>query len=107
MSQTGHSIKKFARNMFVYGAGDILAKVLSIITVPIFTRIFIPADYGVIGLVGNISAFLSPILFIGLLPAFQTFYFGASEEERRNITKTIFTTLLIWSGLVVFILFQI
>ena len=47
------SLHRVVRDVFVYGAGDLLLRATAFITLPIYTRILTPADYGVWAYVGS------------------------------------------------------
>lgn len=95
MSHYGRLLKSVS----IYGAGNILLRLVGFITVPIFTRIFSPADYGIIESIGAFISVLSVLGMLGLDSATQRSFFDYSpdqKKERREILSTTFWTLFIW-----------
>ena len=94
--------KEFA----IYGAGDILLRATAFITLPIYTRIFTPEDYGVWSFVITAVSLLSGILGLGSVSAYARFFFEAKTlSEKQLITSTWFGFLMLWSsGIVLLIL---
>jgi O-antigen/teichoic acid export membrane protein len=86
------------RDFFTYGMGDIVLKVTTFITLPLYTRIFNPGDYGIWSFVNTIIGLLSGILILGGDSAYARFYFEAKTlGERQLITSTWFGFLALWS----------
>lgn len=54
-------LKQLGKDSVVYGLGGILAKSVSLFTLPIYTRIFTPADYGTIEMLGVLTSFARPL----------------------------------------------
>lgn len=92
-------LKDFA----VYGTGEVLVRAFSFITLPIYTRIFSPEEYGafsyVLSLVGLVGAFL----ILGGDSAYARFYYECKDlEERRHLTVTWVGFLAAFSAVVTF-----
>ena len=47
---SGSSIRRLGRDTMVYAIGTVLARTLSLVMLPIYTRNLTPADYGVLQL---------------------------------------------------------
>ena len=43
----GATLRGLVRDTFVYGSGDVLLRAAAIFTIPIYTRVFSPEDYGI------------------------------------------------------------
>lgn len=98
-------IKQLSKDTLVYGFGDAFVKILGILTIPIYTRIFNPSDYGILSLVSAIITFFSSFLDLGMISALQRSYFDSAEEkERKKIISTAFWFLLIWGIFFTFII---
>jgi O-antigen/teichoic acid export membrane protein len=81
-----------------YSAGDLLLRATAFITLPIYTRILTPADYGVWAYATAGVTLLSALLAIGGDQAYSRFYFEAKTLEARQIlTSTWLTFLFVWS----------
>jgi len=84
-----------SRDSVVYGFGNAILKILALATAPIFTRVFAPADYGVLNLITAISAFLSLLLIFGMDAATSVSYYQYGKEKRL-VTSTAFWFLTLW-----------
>jgi O-antigen/teichoic acid export membrane protein len=94
------------KDIGIYGLGDIILKATAFITLPLYTRIFTPEEYGMWSFVVTAVGLLNSIMILGGDSAYARFFFEAkSDEERRLITSTWFGFLALWSaGLVIFCL---
>ena len=54
-------LKQLGKYSLVYGLGGILARSIGFFTLPIYTRIFTPADYGTIEMLGVLASFARPL----------------------------------------------
>jgi len=89
------------RDSVYYSVGDILVKATSLITVPIFTRIFDPKDYGVLSYVMAVQGLVIILLTLGLDNAFARFFFDTADcERRKRLTSTVLISLVVISALI-------
>lgn len=88
-------IKQLGKDSAVYGIGGILAKSISFFTLPIYTRIFTPADYGTIEMLTVMSSFLAAILVMGM-DAAQSMYFFKHKAEGKAAQARIVSAILQW-----------
>ena len=90
----------------MYGIGGMLAKSVSFFTLPIYTRIFTPADYGTIEMLLVLSNFLGAILVMGMDSAQSMYFFKYKIEGKAaqaRIVSSILQWRLLWGGGVVLI----
>lgn len=80
----------------VYGFAGIISRFVTFFTVPIFTRIFSPSDYGVISLITNSIAFLTILVVLGLDGAAHRWYWNNEDIRYRK------TTLASWAWCQIF-----
>ena len=96
------SIGAVARDVAVYGSGDLLLRVAALVTVPVYTRVFEPAEYGVLSFVWMTQVLLGAVLALGGDSAYARYFFEAkTHRERQVITSTLLAFLLVWSVAVV------
>jgi O-antigen/teichoic acid export membrane protein len=88
----GHSI--------VYGLTGMLSTFISVLLIPIYTRILTPAEYGVIALLTTLSLIILIFASMGMGTAVFWAYFNAKEEERKEVVFTAFLFLTIFPLLV-------
>lgn len=80
---------QLSRESLVYGLTSAAAKLVGFILVPIYTRLLVQADYGLLDLISTGTAVLSSTLILGLdSAAAVTFYKTDDPIERRAIAST-------------------
>jgi O-antigen/teichoic acid export membrane protein len=85
------SFRRLGRNTLIYSAGVLVHRVISILMLPVYTRVMTPADYGVIDLIQMVTDVVALMLTAGLTAGVQRFYFQArTDEDRRAIVSTAF-----------------
>ena len=85
-------IKKLAGQTVVYGLGTILPRFLNYFLVPILTRAFLPAEYGINGELYSIISFLNVIFTYGMETTF--FNFNSKLENKADVYNTALLSLL-------------
>lgn len=96
------------RQSIVYSFGSLAGPLLGVFMVPIYTRIFVPEDYGVISLVQITIAFLAVFLILGTDNASGRYYLDTKDEVDRKLTAStalFFRVFTLLSGSLVFIYF--
>ena len=97
-------LKQLGKDSLVYGLGGILAKSVSFFTLPIYTRVFTPAEYGTIEMLAVLSSFLGAILVMGMDSAQSMYFFkhkAEGEAAQARVVSAILQWRLIWgSGIV-------
>ena len=92
------TIHHLIRDLAVYGTGDLILRGVAFFTLPIYTRIFGPEQYGIWSLVTTIIGLLSIILSLGGDTTYARFFFDArTSMEKRLVTSTWFGFLSLWS----------
>lgn len=93
---------RLAKDVIIYGLGDAILRGLAVVTVPIFTRFFHPADYGVISLLIAFTSFFGLLQDAGMASAAQRQYFDHVHTDPtagRKATATAFWFVLGWGFL--------
>jgi O-antigen/teichoic acid export membrane protein len=100
------SLKRaLSKDVLVYGAGDFANKALGFISVPIYTRIFVPDEYAALALAATLSALISGLLILGGDTALARFWFeDESAEAHRRLVTTWIGFLAIWGLAVALVL---
>src|ERR671934_2065121 len=84
-------LKELLRHSAIYGLGSIVARILAVLLLPLYTRYLTPRDYGAIETLIALSAVLVTILRGGISSAFFRFYFDSREEAHRvRVVRTSF-----------------
>ncbi len=82
-------LKKLAGQTAIYGLSSVIGRLLNYLLVPLYTRYFLPEEYGIVTEVYAYVAFIIIILTYG----FETAFFRFSKKE-KNI-KSVYSTALI------------
>src|SRR5256884_8638859 len=89
-------LKELLRHSAIYGLGSIVARVLGVLLLPLYTRYLTPGDYGLIETLVALSAVLTALLAQGMKSAFFRFYFDSADEERRLVVvRTTFWYVMV------------
>lgn len=96
------AIKKLASQTAIYGLSSIVGRFLNYLLVPIYTRYFLPEEYGVVSEFYAYSGFLAVLLTFGM----ETGFFRFAKDERFTkvyssilqflIAGSLFFVALIW-----------
>jgi O-antigen/teichoic acid export membrane protein len=98
VSSATPSLRAVIRDVGFYSVGDLLLRATAFITLPIYTRILTPADYGVWAYATAAVTLLSALLAVGGDQAYSRFYFEAKTLEARQVlTSTWLAFLFVWS----------
>jgi O-antigen/teichoic acid export membrane protein len=82
-------LRQLGKESFVYGLSGVVAKFIAFFLIPVYTRIFSPADYGVIGIVTTTMAAVSIFVILGLdAAAGRWFYDSADIQDRKRSIAT-------------------
>ena len=88
-------IKELLRHSAIYGLGSIVARIVGVLLLPLYTRYLSPSDYGLIETLVALSAVLTALVAQGMKSAFFRFYFDSAEPERRLlVVRTAFWYVL-------------
>ena len=88
-------LRKLAGQTAIYGLSSIVGRLLNYLLVPLHTRVFEPAAYGVVTEMYSYVAFLMIVLTYGFETSF--FRFASNQEDRSKIYATSLISLLISS----------
>jgi len=85
--------KKLLSDSAIYGLGAILIKSIAFFTLPIYTRIFTPEEFGVIEMFSTLGGIFSILMTMGLDSA-QSYYFMEAKNKGTHDIKTITTSIV-------------
>ena len=83
VSALGPDIIEFFGHAKNYVTGGIFLKGLAFFTIPIYTRLLIPADYGVLAVFGSIVTISTIILGLGFRGAISRYYFEETNDFKH------------------------
>ena len=97
-------LKKLASQTAIYGLSSVVGRLLNYLLVPLYTRYFLPEEYGVVTELYAYVAFLVIILTYGLETAF--FRFSQKEKNNRVVFSTSLISLLFSSSLFILLMYS-
>jgi len=88
-------------NSVVYIKGNILSRLVGLMLIPIYTRVFSPEDYGVLDIVIISTMVITTLGTMGMDTALSLFYFETEDKkERKLITFSSFIFLMLITVLI-------
>ena len=98
-------LKKLAGQTVIYGLSSVVGRLLNYLLVPLYTRVFLPEQYGVVIEMYAYVAFLVVILTYGIETAF--FRYSQKVQNKRTVYSTSLISLLITSTIFIIIVIYI
>ena len=89
------AIKRLAGQTAIYGIPSVLGRILGYLLVPLYTRVFLPGEYGTVNVFYSYAYLLMVILTYGMETAF--FRFNEQEKDREKVFSTGMISLIISS----------
>jgi O-antigen/teichoic acid export membrane protein len=86
-------LRRLTGESVVYGLGQAAGRGLQMLLVPVFTRVFAPAVYGVVDLLGLATAIAALLVVMGTDAALARFFYEAADESAR---RTMVSTSALW-----------
>lgn len=100
-------IKRLARTGTAYTASSVLAKLIALFTLPIYTKHLVPAEFGQAEVIATTVIVLSILFRLGAIEAFLRFYFLTDRYDPREVTRTAFWGLLLTTTIGVVLCFAV
>lgn len=94
-------LKAFGKDFLIYGLSSSIGKFVSLLLVPVYTRIFTPQDYGTMDIIYSIVTIVSVFGIVQLESAVSRYYYSEKCERNRNVmVSTAMWTILCLSLIV-------
>jgi O-antigen/teichoic acid export membrane protein len=92
-------LKNLFGNLAIYGLGDVVTSIVSLLLLPVFTSYLTPTDYGVIFMLLTVEAITKVLFRWGVDTAFMRLYYDCGDQPaRQRLASTIFFFLLAVNG---------
>lgn len=88
-------LRQLAKDSVIYGIGGAAGNGITFFMLPVYTRIFSPADYGTIEMMTVIVSLLTAFLVMGMDSA-QSFYFFEQKGKGKPAQKILVSAILQW-----------
>lgn len=86
------------RNTLLYLGASSFGAVLSIVTIPLFSKYLSRADFGVVGYVTSINSFLAPFFTLSIQSYYIREYYRQPDDDARNaLLSTVVSYTVAWS----------
>ena len=96
-------LRQLASESLIYGLSGVITRFVGLFLVPVYTRLFAPEDYGVIGLVTTTMSLLATFVVLGLDSATIRWYWDTSDVRDRKSSVGSW----IWCQIAVSLLFTL
>jgi O-antigen/teichoic acid export membrane protein len=96
-------IKQLAGQTAIYGLSSVVPRLLNYLLVPLYTRVFLPEEYGIVTEMYAYLGFLLVLLTFGMETGY--FRFATKSKDNDSIYSTAFYTLLSTSTFFVVIMY--
>src|SRR4029453_9283821 len=91
-------LKRLAATGAAYAASSVIAKLIAVALLPLYTRHLTPADYGAAEVLLATVVALSIMFRLGIIEALLRFYFQYDDQrERDDVVRSSFAFLLLTS----------
>ena len=90
------NIRSTVKNALIYGLGNISAKLVGFVLIPLYTKSFSTAEYGILGVVEITTQIFIVLFGISLYSAFFRWYWDKNYIRNQ---KSIFFTILVSIGI--------
>ena len=94
-------IKSLVSDSLIYGLSGLITSFIGIFLIPIYTRVFQPADYGVLSLLATTNAIIFLLLTFNLDNAAAVWYWQKTDVEERRKTFSCWFWFLIAGSLMI------
>jgi len=98
-------MREFLKSFFSFGLATTIQKVIAFLLLPIYTRYFSKAEFGIIDLIQTILGIACIFAVLQLETALQRYYYDYKGKIRKEFISTIFIVILFFSVVVTIFLF--
>ena len=91
----GGSIRRLARDVLIYGSGDLVLRAAALLTLPIYSRLLEPDDFGVWSFLVTLTFLLNVVLVFGTDAAYGRYFFVSADPRTRTVLTS---TILLFVG---------
>lgn len=78
--------RKLLGDSFIYGLSGIITSFIGVFLIPLYTKVFDPADYGIIALLGSLQSIVTILIIFGMDNSFGVWYYDNPSEAGKKIT---------------------
>ena len=100
-------LRQLKKDSVIYGIGNAFTKCLSVLLLPVYTRLFPPVEYGLIEMLTMTNAFLALVLNMGLDAALSYYFYKDQQDQGAQKQVALVSAIIQWhlsAGLLITIL---
>ena len=87
-----NSIRQLAGQTAIYGFSSILGRLLNYLLVPLYTRVFLPTEYGVVTEMYAYASFFMIVFTYGMETVY--FRFASQQLDRKKVFSTTMFSII-------------
>ncbi|HTM93138.1 MAG TPA: hypothetical protein VL095_12005, partial [Flavisolibacter sp.] len=91
----------------LYFGTSALGLFLSFFTMPIFAKLLSEKDFGIFNYFNNLTGFFAFVFSLQFSSYYSSKYFRCNGEQRKQLTGTLLTFLLLWNPVLILIVYGI
>ncbi|RZK10771.1 MAG: hypothetical protein EOO46_09390 [Flavobacterium sp.] len=91
----------------LYFGSSALGMIISFFTVPIFSTLLSERDFAIFNYCNNLAGFFVFAFSLQFTSYYSANYFRANEEEKKSLTSTLISFLLLWNAVIVCVVYGI
>jgi len=88
-------LQQLGKDSLIYGIGGIISRGVGFFLIPVYTRVFTPAEYGTIEMLNVLSSFLGALLVMGM-DVSQGYYYFEQKKYGPKAQAQIISAVLHW-----------
>ena len=92
--------KKLLGDSFVYGLSGIITSFIGVFLIPLYTKVFNPADYGIIALLSSLQSIVTIFIIFGMDNSFGVWYYDNPTETGKRVAVSNWFFFSLTLGLV-------
>ncbi|MCX5814224.1 MAG: oligosaccharide flippase family protein [Proteobacteria bacterium] len=100
-----NSMRTLGKEVIIYGISGTIARFIGMFLMPIYTRIFTPSDYGVIGMINIIGSAVVIVADLQIIHGMARYFNETEGDERRSLIGTGYSFTIGLAVLFGFIIF--
>ena len=95
-------IKQLGGETAIYGLSVVIGQSINVFLVPLYTRVFSPAEYGIVAIISSLVSLASALIVLGLDSASARFFYDNDDTIRRKkVMSSWFWCQMVVGGAVV------
>lgn len=100
-------LKSLFSDSLIYGISGVLSRFIGIFLTPLYTRVYLPSDYGIMGMLNNGYALVTIILVFALDNSTARWFYDSDDKQERKRTINTWLWFYLIFSLIACILFYV